>query len=386
MSVEAVVSLGVKGSDVVLSTYKKLAKEKKEFEKPAKSKVETKHGGRSSDEAHPGGGTTGQEVSQGADRKRRNEQQTVNNSEKAAKSSKLMASAMERTAQSFSGLNPVEFIRSAAASTVQLTAGLAGGAANAAWTGSGEVVRAIIEHAGKLVDMGVQAAAGALSSYKNALPQATRMESERGLTKAAGLTTMSRWKTVTGSEAAQLSAMLLPTVGKVGKELNKELEKLYGGASGRTVQRQQANALAQGDFSVLGTTKGWLLNKISQGLGDVPPEVAQKFRASLLSQVDKKEMATEKAWVRAEAKRFEDSDYSTQENIVNAGIANHSALKSANNNLNQLQVNMIKSVSGLNSVLSKAASQVSSVLGSLQSDINKATEQAGQKGRRGRHN
>lgn len=415
MSVKAVVELGVKGQDVVVNTFKALAKQKADFEKKSTAQVGvTGSTQKAGSEVTPQAGIANlvklliAQMKQQGDKK-----DELTDSEKAAieekkaekekekmyktitQNTKVATGAMETVAKGMASLNPVEFIRSAASATVALTAGLAGGLANTAWTGSGEVVRAIIEHAGKLVDMGIQAAAGALNAYKAALPVELKRRAQTSLIKMAGAQVINN-ASMTRAESAQMAGVLFPVVGKIGTEFGKQLNKLYKFKDERVrdkkgqgfhtasmiVNRSQANALAQGDFSALGTTKGWLLNQISQSTAGMPPEMVQAFRTGLLSQVSRKELGKESASVRIYAQKMESSDLTAQGKIVAAGNAKWAKLEIANASLNTLQINMIKSVGGLTTILDKAATSLSTLLTTLSTRIDTAKKQAAAESRR----
>lgn len=368
--VKAVVGLGVKGSDIVLSTFKKIKEEKKAFEKPAQFRVD----GIGNRIPITPQGVPGTQPKPESDESRRDRKKSESTLTEIAKYSKLTAGAVQDTAQGFASLNPTSFMQSALKASTDVLAETTGGIMNAIISGSGEAVKGAIRYAGDLVNIGLQAGTNALMSYKAALPVATELESKRQL---IGETGVKNYDTVTQSERTQLAATILPSLGRIGKDFEKQLDRLFQEQkNGRTVQRDQAMSLAQGDFSALGTTKGWLLNKISQGIGDVPPEVAQKFRSALIGQAmqDKEGIITESAMYRRPMAEMQNEDLSQQTAIADAGLLNAGAMADVNRELNGIQINMIKSVGSLNIAIAKAAKEINSILTNLNTDINKANQ------------
>ncbi|MDD5363618.1 MAG: hypothetical protein PHN88_15960 [Ignavibacteria bacterium] len=124
------------------------------------------------------------------------------------------------------------------------------------------------------------------------------------------------------------------------------------------------NALARvaaGNWRSTGTDQGWILQQITDSLGDVPPTIAQKLQASLLKRYgvteiqktteEQKEAQTiNAAWANRNEQQISQ--------IFDAIAASANELLGLNNKLNELQVKMVSAGTGVATALNFVANQI----------------------------
>lgn len=367
---QGIIQLGIKGKELVISTMAQIKKAKeKAFEMGPRQLASTglmkllKGGAKAL-----GGAVT----SVGGSDKEDSNMKKLTNAIQAG------TTASTNVAQSMAGLNPTELIRSVAGAGFGLAAGLAQGAGNALWGGVGDAAKAIIDNIGKLTDIAITGASNAVSAVKTALPIAIEQEARKSMIAAGGtgmqnVNAMS--ETMSRAQSAALSNSLIPTIGKInaGSPMEKELIRLFKTENGKVVNREQAMGLSQGNFSSLGTNKGFFLNQISQQANGLPPEMAQAMRAQLIRSVGKPELQTESARHRVNQVEMERQDLANAEAIASATSAD---IVESNRLLNNLSLEMVKSAGSLNKALNEAAGGLGKFLRSINEEIAKGQEAA----------
>lgn len=115
--------------------------------------------------------------------------------------------------------------------------------------------------------------------------------------------------------------------GVVQKPLQEAIKELYRSDNGRAVDVNQAQALAQGQFSALGTDKGFFLQKIGDQLQGLPPSMRQAMTASLLENVKKEEQFKETSTgARSAVTQFDTEQRDRARDIATAPSAVENAL------------------------------------------------------------
>lgn len=98
--------------------------------------------------------------------------------------------------------------------------------------------------------------------------------------------------------------------GIVGKELQASVRRIFG--TGQTpTDVTQATQLATGNFSALGTDKGFFLQKIADSFSGLPPSVRQKMTAEMLNMIPEKDLfkqTAEQTKAQTAEATFEDLD------------------------------------------------------------------------------
>ncbi len=367
VQVNAVVGLGTKGSDLVLSTFKKINAQKEKFSKTTTGKIIASIGAGAAKALQPA------EKSKEQQKKDQDQKETFERN-RAVKAAHKVGDATEKLAGGFASLDPVNLIRSVAGSVIQAGGGLLSAVAGHFVPALGDAAKQLTEHVNKLIDFGITAASGSLNAVKQALPLAAQRQSERALLNFAGANKAINKASVSQTEAATLASSLLPVLGKIkpGEQIEKQLSRLFETINGQIVRRDQAMSLAQGDFTALGTDEGYFLNQISQSVSSLPPTLAKAFRGQLLSMVPEQGLDKEAAGFRIGKKQFEEQDLTAQANLANAALMQQADKKGVgdylldtNEKLNDLLQKMVNSAANLNQILGVTASKVNTVLSTI---------------------
>lgn len=277
--------------------------------------------------------------------------------------------------------SPVEMIRSVAGTATTIAGAGVGGILSFFSETASKISKALIQYAGELTDIGIQAAAGALSAVKSALPVAIERERSLRELQFSGLERLTRGGrgVISRADATNLSQALLPVIGRIDPSdaMAKQIDRLFvANNQNQIVRRDMATALAQGDFSALGTDRGYFLNQIAQSINNLPPSMAKTLRAQLIAAVGEGELDRESARLRQFQVGMEASDLNNQQRIADIGARIQKDLFLTNTKLNRVLENMVRSASSLNGILDKAATATTKLLQTLQPTIESAKRRA----------
>ena len=84
---------------------------------------------------------------------------------------------------------------------------------------------------------------------------------------------------MSNAELAAFASAISGSMGKIGKPLATEINKLIGSKDTGALARASA-----GDWESTGTDKGWVLQQIANGMQGLPPSIKQSVNAALLQQ------------------------------------------------------------------------------------------------------
>ncbi|MBN2401989.1 MAG: hypothetical protein JXN64_06295 [Spirochaetes bacterium] len=119
--------------------------------------------------------------------------------------------------------------------------------------------------------------------------------------------------------------------------------------------------VASGNWRSTGTDRGWILQQMTDSLGDLPPTIAQKFQAALLKRYGAEEIQKTTKEQR-EAQTMNAAWANRNEQQINEifGAITRSAkeLLGLNNQLNQLQVKMVSAGTSVATGLNFVANQI----------------------------
>lgn len=370
---QALLKIGTKGADIVLAQMKKIEDAKAKFAKTKPMQL----AGRGFDAFQRSLGTRGgvagmlgrgvsaavnpREMSEAEKALKLKQQERIENN-RLIKATGAAADGLQTIGRGFSSLDPTEFIKSVKGAATQLAAGIVGGGLNAIWGGLGEAAKAAVQYFGQMTDIAVDMSSRSLQAVKSALPVAAQRASEKSFLQATGYERGSmgiNQATVSRSEASQLAQALFPMVGKIkaGSQFEQKLTRLFTkNERGEVINRQQATALAQGQFGALGTDKGFFLQQIMGSAGSLPPSVRQKLMGGLLGQVGESDVVRETKQatdLRERAVTFESRDLATQDVI--AQNAFKASVYNLNESLNSLSTTMVDKAGVFNEALKEAA-------------------------------
>lgn len=127
------------------------------------------------------------------------------------------------------------------------------------------------------------------------------------------------------------------------------------------------NALARvaaGNWRSTGTDRGWILQQITDSLGDVPPTIAQKLQASLLKQYGAEEIqkaTPEQIKTQSINAAWANRNEQQISQVFDAINKSATELLGLNNKLNELQVQMVKAGTGVATALNFVGNQITSM-------------------------
>ena len=258
------VTLGVKGQDVVLSTMDKIRKKGGALSKK-KSVVnfaaDTKQ--KAIIPAIPSKETT----KDGQVSKR--EKKADKNEEQAGKTAQKFGGAVQKFAQAASSLDPVSTVQSVTSSIGTMFSGISilGVSLGRVPEGLAALANSTLSMAKSSVDMAKQSTL----AYQQLSERNASTSRYGGEVRNSGQ--LSR------NEMSMFVNAVSGSMGIIQKPLAAEINKL--------LETKDTRALAQvsaGDWESTGTDKGWMLQQIASGAQGLPPSIKQRILASLLSQ------------------------------------------------------------------------------------------------------
>jgi hypothetical protein len=295
---KALVSIGIKGQDVVLSTLDRVQKKKNSLtsdtgkislrtqskaSRPSKQEKDSLQGGKTSggipdvEKSAKSFKTLTKDLNEG-DKKLKQFSKDIKAGSKEQKDSLKTEKEKKESALSRAS-------KTAVGGASEIGQGVAGMDSGAVVSG----VTSMLAKAGA-VGMAVGAAAKIVTMGAKAGPEFAKASSK----EAYGLSTRNSATSYYGgdirskgqgllsnNEMAQLVATVSGSFGKLQKPMTDVLSKYI------TSGKKDTGALARvsaGDWRSTGTDKGFFLQKLADSFGDLPPSIAQKFQARLLEQ------------------------------------------------------------------------------------------------------
>jgi len=172
-------------------------------------------------------------------------------------------------------------------------------------------------------------------------------------------------------------AMLRMTVGssmcKVQRPLADAINKLLTGAE--NFNTAALARVASGNWASTGTDRGWMLQQLSDAFQGLPPSIAQKFQASLLKNYGAKEIQKTNEKMGESAAQRANTDWQNRDEAQTAAISavinspekrangktNLQNLFELNDKLKNLQVGMVSAGSAVTTALNYVATQINAM-------------------------
>jgi hypothetical protein len=347
------VTLGVKGQNVVLAQMDKVQKKGKQISK-SKSVIDlagkVAKGGKSAPEKAV--------EKESAENEKIKRSQKQNNEEEKKTTSKFreavgrFGQGAQTIASSASSIDPTSAITGMTSALGTSLSGISvlGISLGRLPEGLASISNSMLTMAKNSVDMAKQATA----AYHGLATRNAAAEHYGGKVSSGGV--LSR------NERAMFIDAVSGSMGKIQKPLADQINKLVGTKDTRSLARAAA-----GDWESTGTDKGWMLGQISGSFQGLPPSVKQKLQASLLKNFsgEIQGMGEDQAnaqrnaadWANMDEKQTEDL-YRTS--ITKGGRTNED-IKGIASKLNTMQVGMY----GAGLSFAKTVNEVADAIGTL---------------------
>jgi len=166
------------------------------------------------------------------------------------------------------------------------------------------------------------------------------------------------------NERAMFIDAVSNSMGRIGKPLADEINKLIGTKDTRALARVSA-----GDWESTGTDKGWMLGQISSSFQGLPPSMKQKLQAALLKNYSSEiqDMAPGQAAVQQSAATFANMEEDQTKRLYSKAAENMDSVTGAIQKMNDLQVTLFST--GLK--FTKAIDDAATALAELPATISK---------------
>jgi len=354
------VSLGLKGQNVVLSTLEKVRKKGKDLsKKPITIPTNTKagKGGKSAPGTKPGaqpgkGGKSAPGTKPGAQPGKAGEPSTEKKSSgKFDKAVDKFKNSTTNFANNMSRLDPVHAIESGLSAMSKIAiAGIPFALAQAGLSMASNMIAMAKDNAA--AQYGIVRRNATAEYYGGGIRQISRMSNE---------------------EQAALRMTVGAAMGKVQRPLADAINKLLAGAD--NFNTQALARVASGNWASTGTDEGWALQQLSDAFQGLPPSIAQKFQASLLTKygADMIQKTNEKigesvaqqanaAWQNRDEEQIAAISATINDPTKRAnGKTNLQNLYELNDKLKNLQVGMVAAGSAVTTALNYVATQINAM-------------------------
>ena len=139
------------------------------------------------------------------------------------------------------------------------------------------------------------------------------------------------------NERAMFIDAVSNSMGRIGKPLAEEINKLVGQKDTRALARVGA-----GDWESTGTDKGWMLGQISSSFAGLPPSIKQKLQAALLKNYsgEIQNMTPGQAAVQQNAATFANIEEDQTKRLYDKSAESASSVTGAIQKMNDLQVSL----------------------------------------------
>ena len=172
---------------------------------------------------------------------------------------------------------------------------------------------------------------------------------------------INRISRISNEEQAMLRMTIGASMGKIQQPLADAINKLLTGKE--SLNTAALARVASGNWASTGTDKGWMLQQLSDSFQSLPPSIAQKFQASLLKNYGAEEIQkTNERMGESEAQQM-NADWQKRSEAQIADIhdamkANTKDLFELNDKLKKLQVDMVSAGGAVATALNFVANQI----------------------------
>lgn len=328
-----VLGLGIKGQDLVLSTLKKIQKQKDQFKQPVKTAFNL-----------AGMAKAAMSVAGGIGK-----QPPPGSAEESDKLARQQEKENERQKYSWD----------TAKNDIKTGIGAVGGMdTKALITGLGHSLDVwTVGISGILAEMG-----GAAITFKDKIRQSASLVADtaaldQSINKFGAGDFLRNRSDTTAAERGGIADAIRSSMGKSTDVFKNALEKLYTGPGGKAYDVRETTALAQGNYSELGTDTGFFMQQISDSLRGLPPSIRQAVNAQLLERVPESERAEQ----TDRGMRNIQAEFNRRDRDTAAAIASPANIQSAlkiDAIQRSIDVGLAGSIDTLSKALTKAAETI----------------------------
>ncbi len=366
--IREVLGLGIKGQDVVLSSLKKIEKEKKKFAQPQKVLMQAGPGGYTpSFAAQRAAQMGGQPAAAAIQAAQKNAPQSGQNEtvqkmeqiyrkEKSDDRNKELRQKMTKFAQGTAGVAAGVGTLQTGAATKAVLEGVA--------SAFGPIGMVVGKMAGTLVDA-AQTFKDQVKSSANIVADTARAQNVAHNIMGAGNERFLRKQRVDIDVASQRALVegMGQKFGVVGEHLRKSVERLYGDMNNPT-DVTQAASLATGNFAALGTDKGFFMQKIADQVNTLPPSAKQEIMSQMMDMIPKDEMFKQTdAVIRGVTTTFDNLERERAQMMLGEKGVNVSSAIQLQHTINTIDSALNNGMGKLVSALTVAAKKINDLMG-----------------------
>lgn len=295
--IESVINLGIKGSELVASRLKAIQDGKKKIEKKTDVNLNLP-------KAVPSGSQPGNEPKQepetGKDKPQKENKKQDSEYTKNLKSE--MAGAKSQAVSSINSFNGTGLAQ-AGIKGVGALAGPIGTMAAEALNG---VIDAVVAFSKKMKEQGAIVA------------DTAQKDSDifNKLGKKGDFSGITKRQDISKTEQAAFVNAVSSSMGNLSTDFQKSISTLME-KNGKATDINQAQSLAQGNFSALGNDKGFFMQQISSGFGGLPPSMKQALTSQMFDMIEPDDLYEQKdEGIRGQMKRFDELDRSNAQQYL----------------------------------------------------------------------
>ena len=342
--IESVINLGIKGSELVASRLRAIQDGKKKIEKktdvtlniPKKSDTGTEKPSSNILQRLTGLETVEEKAKRDSEE---NKKQTVYSQNLKSEMAGAKSQAVSST-NSFNGTG----LAQAGIKGVGSLAGPLGTMAAEALNG---VIDAVVAFSKKMKEQG---AIVADTAQKNSDIFNKLGKKDNAFKNIAGGRT-----DISKTEQAAFVNAVSSSMGNLSNDFQKSISTLME-KNGKATDVNQAQSLAQGNFSALGNDKGFFMQQISSGFGGLPPSMKQALTSQMFDMIEPDDLYEQKdVGIRGQMKRFDELDRSNAQQYLGKDNKNLDTAYQIQQVTTQLDLTIAKGMEKMIGVVSRVA-------------------------------
>lgn len=303
--IESVINLGIKGSELVASRLRAIQDGKKKIEKktdvplniPKKSDTGTEKPSSNILQRLTGLETVEEKAKRDSEE---NKKQTVYSQNLKSE----MAGAKSQAVSSINSFNGAGLAQAG----IKGAGSLAGPMGTMAAEALNGVIDAVVAFSKKMKEQGAIVADTAQKDSDIFNKLGKKDNAFKNI--AGGRTDISK------TEQAAFVNAVSSSMGNLSNDFQKSISTLME-KNGKATDVNQAQSLAQGNFSALGNDKGFFMQQISSGFGGLPPSMKQALTSQMFDMIEPEDLYEQKdVGIRGQMKRFDELDRSNAQQYL----------------------------------------------------------------------